>query len=333
MGNGILIGSTGTGDNEKMMFQVQNGKEKAHDKKEDKKQGNSIYVGDLQQNQNPISEKFAQAQKRAIKKLVDQLEEDLKIDGEMEESSNHIEELQESVCDTYQQIKEIDAHRSELMERYEIDPDSQEQKDLELMQKVNAIRQDPFNEDLKLTEEEQKRLAEMPPLTDYQKEMLECDKLEEKYCDTISDNRKDIKIESATIEATKKALLKVHPMVDAQKEAEGIMESALKEMVGSLLQEGVDKIDEDMKESQEELEEAQEQALEEKIRREKLKAEEAEREEAAQELQEMVSSVTMQTLAGNQQAIQNLQSNIKSLIQDQILLDVDMKGLRVDEQI
>lgn len=315
------------------MINVQTGQKTSHNEKEEKKQGNTIYVGDLLQNQNPISEKFALAQKSAIKKILDQFEEDLKVDEGMAECSSHVEELRKSVCDALSDIKNVDERRSELMERYEIDPNSQEQKDLELLQKANAGNKDPFNDAYKLTEEEKQRLAEMPPITSYQEEMLECDKEEEKYLNTIRQNRKDIKIDNATIQATKKALLKVHPMLDAKKEAEEIMENAVKEQIGSLFQEGVDKIDADAAKVQEEILENQEQALEEKIQREKLKKEEADREEATQELQDTVFTATMQDMTHSQQAMETLQSNIKSLIQDQVALDVDMKGLRVDKQV
>lgn len=296
MGNGILIGSTVASERKEngvLVSGIPNQQEKAVTK-EGKRQGNSIYVGDLVQSQDRVSTKFAQAQKSAIQKIMDQFEADLKIDEEMEERSNRMDELRESVCDTYQQIKGIDEQRKEIAERYENEPDSQKKKELEL---------------------------------------LECDQLEEKYRDSISDNKKNIAIEGATIQATQKALLKVHPMVDAQKEADKIMKSAIREQISDFLQEGVDKLDEDAKERQEELAEAQEEALEKKIQREKLKKEEADSEEAAQELQETVFSVTMQTMSNGQQAIENLQENVKSLIQDQIVLDVDMKGLRVDKQV
>ena len=79
--------------------------------------------------------------------------------------------------------------------------------------------------------------------------------------------------------------------------------------------------------------EAQEKELEEKIRREKMKEEEAEREKSNQELRETVFAATTQLASGSQQAILNLQTDVKTLIQDQIVLDVDMKGLRVNEQV
>lgn len=336
MENGFSLGSIGSSRDEDTVKIVTAQKEqnKTHHKKGEKKQQtNSFYVGDLRSNHDVVSDKFARAQKNAIKRLLDQFESDIKIDEGMEESTKHAEELGASVTDSVRQLKELDERREDLMKQYEIDSDSQEQKDLELMQKANAAQKDPLNKDLQLTEEEKKRLAELPPVTDYQEAMLLCDKEEEKLRDTIRDNRIDIKIENATVQATQKALLKVHPMVDAKKEADEIIENALKEQVSDLLQEGVDKIDSDIAESQKEMAEAQEKALEEKIQREKLKEEDAKKEEMEQELQGTILSTTMQAMSYEQQVSQNLQTNIKSLIQDQIVLDVDLKGLRVNKQV
>lgn len=336
MGNGVGI-STGENrdvqENNKILFRISANSRERQGGKDSKIKGNAIYVGDLVNRQEMVSDKFAQAQKSAVKRLMDQFESDLAIDEGMEESETLIGELEKHAVGAGQKLKELDERREEIMKRYEIAPDSQEQKDLELVQKENAAKKDPFNEELKLTPEEKERLKEMPPLTNYQKEMLECDKEEEKYRGILNDNRQDIIIENATIHATKKALLKTHPMVDAKKDAEAIIKNALKEQVGDLMQEGVDKVDEDMEEEKKEQLEAREEALEEKIRREKMKKEEAEQERENQELQETVFSATMQAVSGSQQAILNLQTDVKTLIQDQIVLDVDMKGLRVDQSV
>lgn len=334
MGSGISIGETGAAlDSDKTLFRVTAGKKERQGENGSRMRGNAIYVGDLVNRQEMVSDKFARAQKSAIKRLLDQFEADLAIDAGMEESENRIGELEKGVFDARERIKGIDERRGEIMKRYEIEPDSQEQKDLELVQKSNAAKKDPFNKDLALTEEEKKRLGEMPPLTEYQKEMLECDKEEEKYRGIIRDNRQNIVVENATIHATEKALLKVHSMVEAKKDAEAMIKDALKEQVGDLLQEGITKVDEDVEEAQEEQFKAQEKALEEKIQREKMKKEEAEREKSNQELQETVFTAATQMASGSQQAILNLQTDIKTLIQDQIVMDVDMKGLRVNEQV
>lgn len=335
MGNHLVVGSAGIFSDKTWMTAAGSraAGNKAQNKQESKGQGNTIFMGGLRQNRDIISEKFAMAQKKALKRVLDQFKEDIKLDEDMAQRSAHVGELRDEAHMAFDQLKEIDARRNELKEQYGIDPNSQEQKDLELRQKANAAEKDPFNKEYMLTEEEKQRLSEMPPLTDYQKDMLECDEAEDKYREILSNSRRDIEVEKATIEATKKALLKVSPMVDARREADEIMENAYKEQIGALFQEVVDKIDEDMAEMKEAIDENREEALEEKIQREKMKKEEAEREAAREEMQDTILSAASPVLSSNQQAIEQLQADIKSLIQDQIVLDVDMKGLRVNEQI
>lgn len=333
MENGLLIGNApGFRNDDTVKFAIEKNS-RTREKKENQKQGNSIYAGDLRGNQDRVSSKFAIAQKSAVKKLLDQFKSDMAIDEEMKAGSKRAEELALGATDAFKEINELDGQRAELMKQYEIAPDSQEQKDLELRQKANVAQKNPFDPSLQLTEEEQQRFGELPPLTEYQEAMLVLDKKEEQLRDAIRKDRQDIAIENATVEATKKALLKVHPMVDAMKDAEEIMQNALKEQASDLLQEGVDKINEDMEESKKEQAEAKAEALEEKIEREKMKEEDAREEASRQELQETVFAASTPGMAYDQQAIGNLQTNIKSLIQDQIVLDVDLKGLRVDTQI
>ncbi len=310
------------------LFQVNTGK-KAQGK--ENKNTNTVYMGGFHQGNDTISAKFALAQKNAIKKVLDQFKADLKIDDEMKERSNHIEELNHNVAEKMRDIKALDGRRSEIKERYGITPDSTEQKDLELIQKVNKMRNGEPG--VTLTEEEAKRYSELPPVTDYQKEMLECDEAQKQYERNIQSYRSEAVVEQATIDATKKALLKVHPMADAKEEAKKIMEEAVKQQINGFLQQSVDKVNEDAKETQEKLEENKEKALEEKIQREKLKENEKEREKSENEMENTVFTNVMQNVTSVSQAMENVQANVKSLIQQQTLLDVDMKGLRVNQEI
>lgn len=265
----------------------------AKQKRSSEKECKTLYMGGLNQ-QDEVSRKFALAQKTALKKLLDQFEADLEIDTDMAERADHVEELRASAREEIQAIRGLDDERRELQEQYEIDPDSQEQ---------------------------------------LQEQMRVLDKEEEVHRSALEEQRKEIIIENATIEATKKALLKVAPMLEVKEEAEAIMEEAVKSQISSLFEEGVDQIEENTIESQEKIAENQEKALEEKIEREKLKEKEAEKEELTQELQQTVFTAAMQNVNFGQQITQNMQSDIKSLIQEQTLLDVDLKGLRVNKQI
>lgn len=333
MEKGFSINAVGANDTESSTKIMEHIMKKGHHKKEDKKQGNSIYAGNAGF-QDRVSEKYARTQKKAIKKLLDQFAADTQIDDEMKGRSRHIEELEANSREIRDKLSSLDARRQELQESCQVEPDSQEQKDLELLQKANAANKNPFAE--QLTDEEMERLNNMPPLTEYQKGMLaldDADDAEEFYHSQLEKNKKDITVEKATIEATKKALLKVHPMVDAQKEADKLMEAARKEALGMLFEEGKDKLEEDARKMQEKIEENKAEQLEEELRRAKLEEEEAQRKEREEAMQETVFSATMQAISSTQQNAEMIQSTIKNLIQDQTLLDVDLKGLRVDKQV
>lgn len=301
----------------------------------EKENRKSIYLGDLTQNrpQEQISEKYALAQKRAIKKILNQLEDDVKVDDEMALETKNVEQYQQEIMKYREGLDAVQARRESLKETHNVDPDSQEQKDLELMQKAEKSGRDPFNPEYALTDEEKERLNSLTEKTMYQEDMLLCDLEEQQYRERIELAQKKIEESKATVYATEKALLKVHPMVDAMQDADKIMEAANKERIGSLYQEGVDQIEEKNAEAQTEMAENKEKALEEKIEREKMEAEEKEREEAEQEMENSILSVTMQAMSYGQKTGEAVQAEIKNLIQDQVLLDVDLKGLRVNEQV
>lgn len=330
MEKGLSINAARLNDTDSSAKIMEHITKKGHHKKEDKKQGTSIYAGDIGL-QDRVSEKYARTQKEALKQILDQFAADTQIDDEMKGRSRHIEELEADSREIRDKLSGLDARRQELQETCQIDPDSQEQKDLELLQKAKKAEKDPFAE--QLTDEEKQRLNNMPPLTEYQQGMLALDDAEDFYHSQLEDNNKEMAVEKATIEATKKALLKVHPMVDAQKEADKLMEAARKEALGMLFDEGKDKLEEDAKKVQEEIEENKAEQLEEELRRAKLEEEEAQRREREDAMQETVFSATMQAVSSTQQNAEMIQSTIKNLIQDQTLLDVDLKGLRVDKQV
>lgn len=338
MGNYSIVFGEGSGmqENKPFLSGVEKKTEDVRGRGQDEGQKKTFYAGNLFANQDTISRKFAMKQKEAMKRVLDQFKSDLETDEEMKNLTEHAETLGDVIREKTQQIQGVDERREEIQQRYGIDPDSQEQKDLELIQKANLAEEHPFDEAYQLTEEEQERYDNLPPLTAYQQEMLECDEEEKKYRRERETAQAEAIVDKETVHATQKALLKVtaqNSMVGAQADAKKMMESALDEVVSGLVKEGVDKVDENMKETQEEMAETQEEALKKKIELEKMKEEEAAQEEARQELETTVLSAEIQAVSGTQKAVDNLQANIKSLVQDQVMLDVDMKGLRVNQQV
>lgn len=334
MEKGILAGNVRAAREEETIQVVTRGnRQNKASQNESKTNRTSFYVGNWKRSAGAISEKFKQAQKSAIQKLLEQFEADSKIDQDMAADIRRAETLGENIKETQQKVGSLAEQREQLRQQYEIAPDSQEQRDLELMQKANAAKENPLDKSLQLTPEEEQRLAAMPPVTDYQEAMLLLDEEEKMYRGTIRDNQMEIMEANATVDATKKALLKTHPMVDAKKEADEIIKTALDEQVGALYQEGVDKIDKDMQELEEKIKKKQEKDLEEKIKREKLDKEEAEKERADKEAQEKALLAKGPVSTHTQQTSASVQNNVKSLIKNQIALDVDLKGLRFSKNV
>lgn len=287
MANTVAVCAAGTGQDYVTGIRVAvDGQGKSS--KQEKKDSKAIYMGGVGV-ENELTQKFASERKRAVKKILDQLEQDYEIAEDMKDSGDKIMQLDKQVKKNRSIVKDVEEQKKTLQEQYGVEPDSQE--------------------------------------------MLLLDDAGKEFAEKVSDDMREMDVEEASIWATKKALLKVHPMVDAMEEYEEIMKAARKNLIGDLFEQGKDKIDKDTEEQQERIDEEKLEALEEKIRREELEEEEAKEEENRENMQSSVfaSTETMTTLSG--QTIDNLQQDIKSLIQDQTFLDVDLKGLRVDKKL
>lgn len=331
MGNSVSICAAGTGQDYVTGIRVAVDGHKQDADGEKRKDSQNIYMGGVGV-QNELTEKFANQQKQAMRRILDQLEQDCDIAEDMKEQGDTVMRLDAGIKQQREKLQGVEERKAVLQEQYGVEPDSQEQKDLELMQKAEQHVKNPFDEQYNLSEEEKEYLANLTP-TPYQQEMLLLDKAGKELKGSIADDMRDMTVETASIWATKKALLKVHPMTDAMDEADDIMEAARQELIGGLYDQMKDKLDADAEEQQERIDEEKLEALEEKIRREEMEQEEAKEEANRESMEESVfSSVEVQTTYSGM-TIDDLQSDVKSLIQDQTFLDVDLKGLRVDKKL
>lgn len=294
------------------------------------------------------------ARKRAMKAISDAWAGDKKIDMGIEERKAHIQELKADKKVNHEFIAECNATKAKLKESYGIADDSQEQKDLELLQKRQQIQlqRDPYAH---LTEEETARLKELDkqPLTDYQKQCLELDGAIETYQKKIDKADEEIIGENMAIRDVQIERLKTHAMVDAQEEADAINEAASKEIIGLLIGEAQDHIDEKRKEEQEA---AKEKAEEEEEQEEKLEEQKTEREENLAELelrreesaeQEEIREEQRKNAREQADLLEEAQAHyvdpssgtsqvqleIKDMLQKMKLLEEDIKGAKVDDTV
>lgn len=306
----MKIGSTeGNGLNIFMGDNSRNQQEKLSKEGKGQLNGNTLFAGNLGIKQDSVLAKKAQAEKNAMKRLLDQHAQDQKISDGIDESKAHQDILRTEAREASQEISKYRQAREDLKTTYGISDDSQEQKDLELLYKSS--------QGTSLSEEETERLKNMGPLTEYQEAALTAYGGEKYWEDVLNNAANGIRMENQSIESTKQALLKVHPMVDAQKEAMKIIEAGRQEAIDMLMAEAKDKVDEDIKKR----EEAAEKKAEEKEKAEEQKKAAEGKEDPA------VSETDIQKTIKNQDG---LDKELKEMVEQSQLLEEELKGISVD---
>lgn len=297
--------------------------------------GNTIFAGSLgagnDETKDVIAQKRGFAQKQAMKLIGDAWDKDNR-------RAQQISDLQKMKADrvseiqTYEsRLQDISARKAELQEAYGIESDSQEQKDLELLEKFQDYKNGSLGE--AFSKEEVARLEELQnmPRTEYQNKVLE----ENAAAGAIKEQtqRKEIEIMSIaqSISAAKDAQLKSQDMLKAEDVSDEIKAAAEDEIKGILIQDGVNHIDEARKEEEEKAEEAQEEKEEQQEKTDEVQKEKEEQEEILKGVAE--SDKMDQQAVLQQQTTTNVaqaQKNIQKLVQENNLVNEDLKGIEID---
>lgn len=317
-----------------------------------KKSGKNIFAGNIGRGDDLFMMKKKHAKKKALKIINDAWNVDRKIDQGIEDIKTNLESLKNEFTKNQDIIAEGNAKKEELREEYGISKDSQEQKDLELLEKQADSRRSGGS----LFTEEEKRLAELEnqPLTEYQKRCLEIHKGLDIYKERADRIEGQIIGCNASIRGIKLERLKeMPPMVKAQKQAKDILEKANEEAIGLLVEEAKNHIDETYEEIKEKAEEKAEKKAEqeeklEAVKEEKEKLEQQvsdsqqknhEAEEVRREQQEK-SKEDMELLEDTKEigqgvsgSVSDVQREIKEMLRKMKLLEEDLKGTSLDEEI
>lgn len=310
----------------------------------------SIFAGNMRKSNDPVMQRKKRAQAKALKIVRDTWTGDKKIDDGQNERKQRIKELQGNNEKNIDIIKGYREYGEQLREQYGVAEDSQEQKDLELMLKG-------YSEDL--SEEEKERLAELAgkPLTEYQDRMLDLEDSIGIYKEEIDAANKEIKELSDIIKGVRQERLKSHNMVDARKEADEMLKDAAKDAAYGMLMEAKDHVEEEMEEQIEKAKEKKEKKEEQEEKLEEKKQEKEEREEAIEEQraetrlakevreeqkkeakkqareQEDLLQETLPYNSPSAIAPSKMKSEIKAMLQKMKLLEEDIKGAQVDDQV
>lgn len=279
----------------------------------------SIFAGDMNNGTaSLIEQKRAQARKQAMKAIMDQFASDNEVTGRMDELRDRNAQIKEEISFLSKQKDSYIEEQEALRNQYGVDPESQEQKDLELIRKANkAMKEGNLGS---LSKDELDRVANMGELTEYQRRVLEYDEVIEDY-DVLIDELKDEKMSNnGSIRAIKNALLEDNGkgMRNAKDTADAILDAASDAIIGMLWQEAKNHIDEEMEKL---VEAAKKQAEKKEEEEEKLEAVKEEQEQQ-EELTEAIQESTMDQ--------SKLQNELQKILKESDLLEEDLKGLVVD---
>ncbi len=279
----------------------------------------SINASQLNLMQDPIQARREKAQKEAMDILRGQFESDGVIDTDLKERRDRITQNKETASAALKEINAISDEQEKLKETYGIEADSKEQQDLELRMKFNKAMKP--NSQVKLTEEEWEQYQELGPMTEYQKAAMSLEADKGKWRKEIEEAQKVISSETQVIRATQQEVVKHHGMDDAVAAKDKYLEAASGEIIGMLIDEGKDHIEEKVEEAVEKGEELKEEKEElEELREEKK----AEREENTPQPEELLDIHKIQ---------QDVEEQLKAILEEQKLLKEDLKGLKVNSAI
>lgn len=315
-----MIGKVGS-DNSNLQNRLMQADKKQENRTKIEKK--SVDARELNLQQDTVLSKQIQAQKKALKHILNAFGVEQGISDSINEHIKKAEELTEEANMNLSESKRLERLKSDLKKSYDIADDSMEQKDLELLEKQERIERRESNEELSV--EEKKRLSEMGPLTEYQTAALEYEKAILEFNSRAKDAIDSAINKNRVAEKLKIEQGKLYVQVDAQKAADDIMEQASKEILGMILNEGKDLVDDKIEENKEEVEKRAEKEAE----KERLKEKNEPTKEAV--IGQNVSQLG--NIAEADGVINKVQEELRNMVAKQKMLEEDVKGLEVDQQI
>lgn len=260
----------------------------------------SIKGSELNLAPDSIEEKKKKAMKDAMQFIKDQFKTDQMVDDVLKECRDTIKTSKASAEEASAALQDIEKRKEELGEMYS-DKEDEEYK----------MRLSELNEEA----------------SDWKKQ--------------YEDAHNMIAAATKGIKSIKQETLRHHGMIDATKNAEASLKASSDEIIGMLKDETIDKIDEDLDEVVEEAKEKKEEQVKEDAEREQARAE---REKNAKKIEEdleeqkrrtqnrkpISDNIDVQELLDAQQDIVH---NTQQILEEQKLLEEEIKGIIVDSKL
>lgn len=256
----------------------------------------------------------------------------------------------------------LEKEKQNLMEEYGVDPNSKEQKDLELLEKyqnnISGAAQDSFSD------EELDRLRELQnsSFTDYQKKALTLNSAKNNMLSEADRKKSEALLQKQNMTDAKIEQLKSQDMLKAQNAADELEGAAEADIFNMLIQDGKDTIDEKAEENKKKAEEAAEKKEEQEERIDAIQEKKQQQEELAAAISESnaapeppTQSVAEENTQKHTQAdiiqgeidtemlkadtaaqskqvnnVENAQTHINKLMKKNNLINEDLKGIEID---
>ena len=292
----------------------------------------TVYAGDLQFAQstnNAVNDKKQSAQKQAMKLIRDAWDSDNKAVSQRDQIAQQKEEKRKEVRECNEELKQIRESKEIARQSYGVDSDSQEQKDLELLEKYQDYQKGVQTDDF--SKEEIDRLKELQntPLTDYQTMVLQLNAQKDVILNKKDRAQRNVTSLTEAAADAKLDQLKSQDMQKAQDAADELLDASDKDAFGMLIQDAVDHIDE--KQEEEKAEEAQEKRDEQQEKIDEKKEEKQQQEkmiEGSVEADRLEADVTVDQTGTSK--LEEAQQHIQTILKKNNLVNEDLKGIKID---
>ncbi len=287
------------------------------------------------------------ARKRARKAVQDAWAGDRKIDEDIDKRKDHLAELGDEISRRTGRIMGYEDKMAELKEEYDIDEESQIQKNL-LMKREQSLE----NPEIVLTPAEKAQLAE---IDEYEARVHE---MERAIHEIRTEQKTGLQIqvvleeaEIASIAAIRMEQVKYDEMLKAQKAAGKIEASAGEDIFGMLIDESKEHIEDTLEEKREEAREKAEKEgkqeerlearrVEKEIRENQLEMEQTQKRETeearieqaknAREQEDILTDVEKRS-TGTASTSSQTRIEVRQMLHKMNLLEEDLKGIEVDD--
>ena len=270
---------------------------------------------------NQIDSKRLRARKQAMKLISDAWKSADKKDKNIEDMKTDKLNKLDEITELKNKVNDLENEKEAYRVNYGVDKDSQEQKDLELLEKYQNNRygsaEDTFSK------EELDRLKELQntPLTEYQEKVLKLNSSQIHFKDEIGQKELKIACTTASIALAEIDRDKSQEMIKAQDSADQIIGAVEGEVKNLLVNEGKDNIDDKVEKKQEE----QQEKIDEKRKERKEQQEIIEGQAEADRL-EMNANIR----SNDVDHVTEAQKQIVKIMKDNKMINEDIKGIDID---